>query len=141
MSAQKPVLVLPNNVLGFKDKIVLNNRPWLVQEYDNLSTEGVTYYSLEPTTTNKRNQTTYDLREQQGNYIVKDDKSANISNIVNNTNITLSTENGYFKSSVKLNVIQLKSSSVTFSIPYGINNVTVEVKEKGEVVSYTYTSE
>lgn len=141
MSAQKPVLVLPNNVLGFKDKIVLNNRPWLVQEYDNLSTEGVTYYSLEPTTMNKRNQTTYDLKEQQGNYIIKDDKSTNISNIVNNTNITLSTENGYFKSNVKLNVIQLKSSSVTFSIPYGINNVTVEVKEKGEVVSHTYTSE
>ena len=90
---------------------------------------------------NKRNQTTYGLKEQQGNYIIKDDKSANISNIVNNTNITLSTENGYFKSNIKLNVIQLKSSSVTFSIPYGINNVTVEVKEKGEVVSYTYTSE
>ena len=31
-SLQKPVLVLPENVLGFADKIVIKQRPWLVQE-------------------------------------------------------------------------------------------------------------
>jgi hypothetical protein len=31
-SLQKPVLVLPENILGFEDKIVINKRPWLVQE-------------------------------------------------------------------------------------------------------------
>lgn len=138
ISSQKPVLVLPNNILGFKDKVVLNNRPWLVQEYDNLSTNGITYYSLEPTTVNKATETTYSTRPQQTNHIIKKENINNINSIINNTNITLSTENGYFKSNVKLNIIQLKASSVTFSIPYGINNVTVEVKEKGEIVSYTY---
>ena len=31
-SLQKPILILPKDILGFEDKIVINKRPWLVQE-------------------------------------------------------------------------------------------------------------
>ena len=52
-SPQKPVLVLPENVLNFRDKIVIKGRAWLIQEYDGISTPGLVYYSLKPTTISK----------------------------------------------------------------------------------------
>ena len=52
-SPQKPVLVLPENVLEFRDKIVIKGRAWLIQEYDAISTPGLVYYSLKPTTVSK----------------------------------------------------------------------------------------
>lgn len=52
-SQQKPLLVTTSARLNYKDKIVINNRPWLIQEYDDVTHPGVTYYSLKPTTISK----------------------------------------------------------------------------------------
>ena len=56
-----------------------------------------------------------------------------------NTSITLSTEEGYFKSSNKNIKVQKRTEdAVVFSIPYGIKEVIVEVQEKGDIVERTY---
>lgn len=149
-SPQKPVLVLPENVLNFRDKIVIKGRAWLIQEYDAISTPGLVYYSLKPTTISKEV-----AAENTGKDIYVEKHEEPIINVVENpisllsedsvfhispnVSITLSTEDGYFKTTNKNLKIQKRTASmVVFSIPFGISEVAVEVKEKGDIVTKTY---
>ena len=149
-SPQKPVLVLPENVLNFRDKIVIKGRAWLIQEYDAISTPGLVYYSLKPTTISKEV-----AAENTGKDIYVEKHEEPIINVVENpisllskdsafnispnVPITLSTEDGYFKTTNKNLKIQKRTASmVVFSIPFGISEVAVEVKEKGDIVTKTY---
>ena len=149
-SPQKPVLVLPENILNFRDKIVIKGRAWLIQEYDAISTPGLVYYSLKPTTISKEV-----AAENTGKDIYVEKHEEPIINVVENpisllsedsvfhispnVSITLSTEDGYFKTTNKNLKIQKRTASmVVFSIPFGISEVAVEVKEKGDIVTKTY---
>ena len=149
-SPQKPVLVLPENVLNFRDKIVIKGRAWLIQEYDAISTPGLVYYSLKPTTISKEV-----AAENNGKEIYVEKHEEPMVNVVENpisllsedsifrispnVSITLSTEDGYFKTTNKNLKIQKRTASmVVFSIPFGIPEVAVEVKEKGDIVTKTY---
>ena len=149
-SPQKPVLVLPENVLNFRDKIVIKGRAWLIQEYDAISTPGLVYYSLKPTTISKEvaaENTGKDIyvekHEEPTINVVENPISLlsedSVFNISPNVPITLSTEDGYFKTTNKNLKIQKRTASiVVFSIPFGISEVAVEVKEKGDIVTKTY---
>ena len=149
-SPQKPVLVLPENVLNFRDKIVIKGRAWLIQEYDAISTPGLVYYSLKPTTISKEvaaENTGKDIyvekHEEPIINVVENPISLlsedSVFNISPNVPITLSTEDGYFKTINKnLKIQKRTSNTVVFSIPFGISEVAVEVKEKGDIVTKTY---
>ena len=149
-SPQKPVLVLPENVLNFRDKIVIKGRAWLIQEYDAISTPGLVYYSLKPTTISKEvaaentGKDTYIEKHEEPTINVVENpisllSEANVLHISPNVPITLSTEDGYFKTTNKNLKIQKRTASiVVFSIPFGISEVAVEVKEKGDIVTKTY---
>lgn len=149
-SPQKPILVLPENVLNFRDKIVIKGRAWLIQEYDAISTPGLVYYSLKPTTISK------EVVEQNINkeiYVEKFEKeevtiveqpiqtySRNRETIVSpNVPITLKTQDGHFKTNNKNIKIQKRTErEVIFNIPFGIEEVEIEIKEKGDIVKKTY---
>ena len=149
-SPQKPVLVLPENVLNFRDKIVIKGRAWLIQEYDAISTPGLVYYSLKPTTISKEvaaentDKEIYVERHEEPIVNVVENPISllsedNVFHISPNVSITLSTEDGYFKTTNKNLKIQKRTASiVVFSIPFGISEVAVEVKEKGDIVTKTY---
>lgn len=149
-SPQKPVLVLPENVLNFRDKIVIKGRAWLIQEYDAISTPGLVYYSLKPTTISKEvaaENTGKDIyiekHEEPIINVVENPISllseASVFHISPNVPITLSTEDGYFKTTNKnLKIQKRTSNTVVFSIPFGISEVAVEIKEKGDIVTKTY---
>ena len=149
-SPQKPVLVLPENILNFRDKIVIKGRAWLIQEYDAISTPGLVYYSLKPTTISKEvaaENTGKDIyvekHEEPIINVVENPISLlsedSVFNISPNVPITLSTEDGYFKTTNKNLKIQKRTASiVVFSIPFGVSEVAVEVKEKGDIVTKTY---
>ena len=56
-------------------------------------------------------------------------------------NITLPTEQGYFGFDNKQIKIKKRSAtSVTFMLPFGVKEVTVETKEGGEVVTRHYVA-
>lgn len=149
-SPQKPVLVLPENVLNFRDKIVIKGRAWLIQEYDAISTPGLVYYSLKPTTISKEvaaensDKDIYVEKYEEPTVNVVENPTSLLSedsvfNISPNVSITLSTEDGYFKTTNKNLKIQKRTASmIVFSIPFGISEVAVEVKEKGDIVTKTY---
>lgn len=145
-SLQKPVLVLPENILGFKDKIVIKNRPWLVQEWDAISSPGLVYYSLRATTISKE---VADQHIGEDIYISRNDSE--ITPIIiepeqktgsedleyrigNEIDFTLTTEEGYFKTNKKVDIKKHTATEITFSIPFGVDKVTVQTKKDGHVV-------
>ena len=104
----------------------------MVQEYDNITTDGIAYCSLEPSTISKEvtTEAAYSNRvENQTNKLSK------------RTNIELITEDGHFKTNNKVDIIKLTNSKVIFSVPFGIKELIVETKQNGEVVSTVYTLE
>lgn len=147
-SLQKPVLVLPEGILGFKDKIVIKDRPWQVQEWDAISSPGLIYYSLRATTISKEvaeeheGEDVYIERaKNETTPIITAPTEINNKNIINNNiDITVSTEEGYFKYNKKIAVKRHTATQVIFSIPFGITEVTIQTKKDGEVVSTTYST-
>ena len=147
-SLQKPVLVLPEGILGFKDKIVIKDRPWQVQEWDAISSPGLIYYSLRATTISKEvaeeheGEDVYIERaKNETTPIIITPTEVNNKNIINNNiDITVSTEEGYFKYNKKIAVKRHTATQVIFSIPFGITEVTIQTKKDGEVVSTTYST-
>lgn len=148
-SLQKPVVILTEKVLGFKDKIVIKDRPWQVQEWDAISSPGIIYYSLRATTVSKevaaehQGESVYIERigEETTPIIVVPEKEEGRTIISNNVDITVTTESGYFKSDKKVVIKAHTASQVIFSIPFGITEVTIQTKEQGEVVSTTYNTD
>ena len=150
-SPQKPILVLPENILNFRDKIVIKGRAWLVQEYDAISTPGLVYYSLKPTTISKEV-----AAENAGKdiYIEKHDNKQpeivvepiktydlknNYTTVAANMSITVNTQHGHFKSdNPNIKIQKRTSDTVVFSIPFGVDEVSIEVNEKGDLVTKTY---
>ena len=150
-SPQKPVLVLPENVLNFRDKIVIKDRAWLIQEYDAISTPGLVYYSLKPTTISKEvaaeneGKSIYveKYENRKPEIVVEPSQTYDLRNnyikVAANMPITVNTQYGYFQSNNSNIKIQKRTSdTVIFSIPFGVEEVSIEVKEKGDLVTKTY---
>lgn len=129
-SSQKPVLVLPSQSLNFRDKIIINGRAWIVQEFDSISTPGIVYYSLTSSTIGKD--------EINQTYIEKGETFFSDELINFNDKIVLTTEDGYFKTNKNLIIYKRTETEIIFSIPFGLNEVTVEVKQGGQIVTKLY---
>ena len=151
-SLQKPILILPVDILGFEDKIVINKRPWMVQEWDTISSPGIIYYSLRATTISKEV-----AEEHADEWVYIERAKDNITPVViepeevpeepgefiigSEVNITLPTEQGYFGFDNKQIKIKKRSAtSVTFMLPFGVKEVTVETKEGGVVATRHYVA-
>ena len=147
-SAAKPVLVLPSAILGFNDKIVIKGRAWLVEEYDDISSEYVTYYSLRPTTVSKQiaeqhvGEECYIEYAEVAEPTIPEgvvDVEGNIMNVANNSLISIETENGYFISSNKnIQIKQHTTHTVSFILPFGVTETTIQIQEKGEIKELIY---
>ena len=142
-SLQHPVLILPGTPYNIDDKILVGNRGWVVQEMDNISTPGITYYSLRQTTMSKdilENEQTYEEpREEKPQFIMRPTKKGNVYNIAPNTPIILSTEDGYFKYSNKMiEILTHTEDTVSFCLPYGVSEVEIQIKVEGEIITRTY---
>ena len=141
-SPQKPILVLPSNILNFRDKIVIGGRAWIVQEYDSISTPGLVYYSLKPSTISKQivgNQTYIERYIEPAISIIEEPTNENGVKLISaNMDITISTEDGFFTSSKSVKVLKRVNNEVIFSIPFGIQEVIIERKQKGDIIKEIY---
>ena len=122
----------------------------MVQEYDAISTPGLVYYSLKPTTISKNvaaenaGKDVYVEKHEEAEVVIVEKQTQlpleeNVVLVSANQLITLTTESGYFKSNNKNLKIQKRTgSTVVFSIPFGVQEVAVEIQEKGDIVTKTY---
>ena len=143
-STQEPRITLPSSILQFQDKIVLNGRPWIVQEYDSISTPGITVYSLQATTISK------DETQDRLSYIVEAKRAdpevvteeieitETVKGIGHNIPIILNTEDGFLQYKGNIKVLKRSKNEITFILPFGIDEVEVSVKQNSEIVTYRY---
>lgn len=148
-STQKPVLVTGGFPLNFRDKFMAGGRAWIVDEYDNLASAGITYYTVSQTTMSK------DAAEAGDGAIVEKVNTPFERNPFEEPPVgptiylepgkatTLSTEDGYVKfsdpSAVK--ILRRGAAQVTFQLNYGIEGpVDVSTKAGGEIITSTYTT-
>jgi len=153
-SKQKPLLILPANILEYEDTVVIKGRPWLVQEYDAISTPGLVYYSLAPTTASLKQPTRSEPNIPDSYIIKKQSKPTELIlepeevigaeekyAIAYNQDMTITTEKGYFKYSNKaIKIKKHTATEVVFCLPFGVKEVTIESKERGEVVVQTFVA-
>lgn len=154
-SLQKPVLVLPANILGFEDKIVINQRPWLVQEWDAISSPGLVYYSLRATTISK------EVAEEHKDELVyieratkeitpvivdptedPEEPEENVYYIGHEIIVKLNTEDGFFKfDNNQIKIVKRNKNKIEFYLPFGVDKVVVQTKEGGEVITETFVAQ
>lgn len=134
-SEQKPVLILPSDTFAFGDKIIIKNRAWLIQEVDNITTDGISYYSLKPTTMPK-NKT---VEKDEDRNITLDDSIKEIADntysVIPNTAIVVNTNKGYFEyNNASLKILRHTTDLVEFLIPIGVEEVEIKTKERNNNV-------
>ena len=122
----------------------------MIQEYDAISTPGLVYYSLKPTTVSKEvaaENVGKDIYVEKHNIdkpTIIEEPISTYSNtgevlISNNTPIEISTQGGYFTTSHNNITIHKRTvDKIIFSIPFGINDVVITTKESGSIVKKTY---
>ncbi len=143
-SLAKPLLVTAGKPFDYNDKVMIADRAWLIQEFDNYTHPGVTYYSVTATTMSKDeietrvdNKPVIEKAEE-----IPFDGDENPYKIIPNQEYEVETENGYFRTSCKvLKVISRTSNLVKFSIPFVVDVVEIEVKQQGEILTITYTKD
>ena len=135
-SQQKPLLILANSTLKIGDKIMIKGRAWRIEEEDNLSTPGISYFSLSATTMSK------EIIDTTGNKNLVIEKAPvidadgdftpqpNITYVNQLEVITLPTSYSYVLFSNKnVKIIKLTNSEVSFTLPFGVSETTVKVKD------------
>lgn len=143
-STQEPQITLPGSLLDFSDKIVLNGRAWIVQEYDSISNPGITVYSLQTSTVSKdetQDRSSYIVNVKEAVPEVIDEEiiiTPTEKGIGHHIPITLSTEEGYLKYEGNIKVIKRSATEIIFELPFGVDQVKVYVKENGQEVEYVY---
>lgn len=142
LSQQKPMLILPGQPLKNRDRILIKNRGWIVVEYDNISTEGITYYSLEPSSVSKDETGSIVLLDEyiESDFLVVEPTFINDTwYIPPAAKITVATENGYFKPNINsLKTLNHKENEVEVEVPFGVEEFTIKVKQNGLVVENRY---
>lgn len=142
-STQEPQITLPGSLLDFKDKIVLYKRPWIVQEYDSISNPGITVYSLQATTISKtemQERDSYIVNVTRAEPEIAEETKVNETDrtVGHNIPVTIATEDGYLKYKGNIKVIKRSAQEIIFSIPFGVEQVEISVKQQGNIETYNY---
>jgi hypothetical protein len=137
MSSQSPVLVVGGTPLEYRDKFLIKERAWSVEEYDNISTEGITYYTLAQTTISKDTKkeslsslSPYDNID--GNQDEELRESGEISKdqaiySIPMTSVTLSNFKS-FDDSTKVIIVNRSKSNITFKIKPNVEELIVTLE-------------
>lgn len=138
MSAQSPILIMGSDSLEYRDKFVIKNRAWSVEEYDDITTDGITYYTLAQTTISKN--TKIESLSQltpfeniDGNQDEELRESGDISAdepiyVIPMTEITVTNFKSFTDPSL-VEIIKRTKSSVTFKIKYNVKECIVSTTE------------
>jgi hypothetical protein len=139
MSAQSPILIMgSDNGLEYRDKFIIKNRAWSVEEYDNITTDGITYYTLAQTTISKNTKVESlskltPFENIDGNQDEELRESGEISAdkpiyVIPMTEVTVENFKNFADSSL-VEVVKRTKSSVTFKIKHNVKECSIFTTE------------
>lgn len=129
VSNEGPVVIIPSSSV-FEEGLIFNirSKPWKIVEYDDITNYGITYLYLERSYSATTDTTA----------LTPDTPLANTLSAM--VEYTFDTKDAYFASNPRIDVIERKSATVKFMIPYGITSVSISTKNQvGVVVVTNYT--
>ena len=142
-SKQEPVLVMPEGFLKIGDKIMIKERGWLVQEEDSISTKGVSYYSLVPTSMSKdiielNKEEDIFIEEYSPVGVVSKEPQEGVIYVSPNEEIHLATQKGFINTEAQINIVAITANEVVFTLPYGVSEANIRVKENSQEKEYVF---
>lgn len=127
---EKPLLILPtNNILTISSEFLIEKKPWRVVEYDYITNKGITYYYLERGIIRNVQE-----EESAEPMLMPLNSSVELPALEALTEYTFETTDGVFSSTPAVEIIKKTSSTVTFTIPFGIEEVTIFTSELDNVL-------
>lgn len=133
---ERPIIVVPKNsafVTGIS--FMIENKPWIVNDYDNITNKGITYLYLEKYIV--KNQTVLPIQPLMALGAAEAlDETPTLIALVENT---LETYGAFFAAVPKVEILERKKNSVKFSVPFGIDEVLISTKnDSGQIIETYY---
>ena len=126
-NADKPILIMPHYEwlkVGLQFKI--DHKPWKVIDFDTTTNPGVAYISL-------------DLDFFQKNADVIEDDLCQHGEIEAGREFEVFTADGYFTADKEVEITKHTSDIVKFKVPYGLDSITISVKDDGgQLITQTF---
>lgn len=121
----KPILILPCfDWIEVGLKIVIQNKPYKIIDYDAITNNGICYCSLDRDFISKQDDVEQDIEEGV---------------IIAGNSFTVTTNNGYFSASSEVIIEDRTLTSVTFVVEYGVDEITITTKNTdNELITTTY---
>jgi hypothetical protein len=126
ISQENPLVIVPSNAMfAVGTRITINSKPFKIVEYDAITNLGITYLFLER------------------DYITQSTTPTPIPDPVSTLRpmieYTFNTLDAYFAATPKVDVLERKSTSIKFVIPYNIASVAISIKTVDGIVTTPYT--
>jgi len=151
---ENPLLILPSSApLEINSEFMIEGKPWRVIEYDKISNKGLGYFYLE----RGINYTTEEVSQVQmtlnilpeSDPVVQEpepmlrsfaapEEPINENALYSMVEYKFSTENAYFVTTPKVDIISRKKTEVTFKVPFGIEQVSISTRSNGVNVEKFY---
>lgn len=124
-------IIIPSSILLKPvDIISINNKGWKVTSRDDITNSGIAYISLEE----------YNIPDlnKVSEVAAIDYVAPEIDYLKVGSEYTFTTEDGYFISNPRVQILQKTLTSITFKVPFGISSIQLTVKELGVIKATTY---
>jgi hypothetical protein len=136
-STQRPVIVTKANTnIKPGERFLVNGEPFIVNDIDKLSNDGVFYMSVEKSTIIPGVDNTTTKVAQPVPAPVLDNLEGDI---VAGENITILTNGGYAVFSSDVDIVSKNATTIIFEAPIGVKHLTVKTKNSsGNIVTTNY---
>lgn len=137
-STAEAYMILPSSIaatlsLGVNTPIMIENKGWKTTVEDSITNKGISYFALQEYFMANTDKTS----ENEVLPLVPPVEDLTSEILAGITQI-FETETGYFKVDKTIQILERTATSVKFIIPFGINEINIEVKKNGEIVSEYY---
>lgn len=134
-STEEPILIVTDRDYLEKDyRFMYMGDIYKVLTTDNKSNPGIAYLSIKEVPYNE----VTDTMDSAGT-IEKPSTTYSPESIYQGEEVTVNTNNGYFKTDIRVDIINRVSDQVTFEVPYGIDNLIIETKDSsGNIIEEIY---
>ena len=141
MPDEMPLLVLPtNSKITINTRFKINSKYWEVKEFDDISNPGITYYYIEryvqEISKEEEILPVFDFVIEETNVNQSEVSSVDLRPMVEYIFVT---EDFVFASNPKVDIILREETRIGFKVPFGIEQVTIETKEDGNIVEKVYS--
>lgn len=137
-SSSEAIIIFPNvgpNALNMKqnDYFTVDDQSWRIITIDKITNPGITYAAVEEYFAPDLEKISFNE-----NALPLEEPPTNENILIAGITHNFATEMGYFKADKNINIVERTTSSVRFIIPFNIDEINIEVKRDGQIVSEYY---